>query len=143
MDASPIYSFALGVSLVVGGCESGPPSAPRSPTGETSSPAEPDPGPTAVDDSRRPTPAVTNTPSVERVTIDACATQTCPEGDYCDLQSVQCVQAPCPPVARCLTGTHPCAATTCATNHRCESHDGKGVCVPLAGGSDGSPSNAL
>jgi len=65
--------------------------------------------------------------------VDPCAGLDCPDG-YCDLQTVQCVRAPCPPVPVCVRGTHPCAAMTCPMGSRCESHDGEGVCVPLLGG---------
>ena len=63
---------------------------------------------------------------------DGCADTKCPDDAYCDLKTVVCVRAPCPPIPTCVTGTHPCAATLCMTNSRCESHDGKAVCIPLA-----------
>lgn len=79
-----------------------------------------------VDHTSRPPPAA-------GAAGDPCAELECPDG-HCDLQTVQCVRAPCPPVPRCLPGTHPCAAMTCPMGSRCESHDGEGVCVPILGG---------
>src|SRR5690606_16724460 len=82
----------------------------------------------APDADRASTPAPTASAAA-----DPCAGLECPEG-HCDLKTVQCVRAPCPPVPTCVPGTHPCAAMTCPTSSRCASHEGEGVCVPLTGG---------
>ncbi|KAL4086328.1 hypothetical protein PRIC1_014455 [Phytophthora ramorum] len=39
---------------------------------------------------------------------DVCAEGRCPEGTTCELQEVQCIRAPCPPVAECTntSSTH-------------------------------------
>ncbi|KAG3075368.1 hypothetical protein PI124_g20269 [Phytophthora idaei] len=36
---------------------------------------------------------------------DVCAEDRCPEGFTCELQEVQCIRAPCPPVATCNNAT--------------------------------------
>jgi hypothetical protein len=40
-------------------------------------------------------------PTGEAYCADTCEGRTCPKGQMCELQEVQCIRAPCPPVARC------------------------------------------
>ena len=136
LNVPKLVHVSLGLSAVVVAC--GGTTSPLSTNDKISAPASEDPAgephtplaPPAVE--RGGPPSASPEPEGEHAAVDACADMECP-GGYCDLQTVQCVRAPCPPVASCVSGVHPCAATTCPTNTRCESHDGKGVCVPLAG----------
>ncbi|HVH41471.1 MAG TPA: hypothetical protein VM925_03980 [Labilithrix sp.] len=105
--------------------------------------------PASADDSRVPSADAPPSASAERpapsgprpeeTTSDPCASVRCRGEEYCDLQTVTCVRAPCLPVPTCVAGMHPCAATTCVYGSRCESHDGKGVCIPMASKDAGVP----
>lgn len=127
----------VGVAAVHCGGTSTPPSggvhASSSPASadETSSAADRAPGAEA---SAPPPAAVTDAPSADEA--PTCDGKKCPDDQHCDLQSVRCVRAPCPAVPMCVEGMHPCAATTCASGSRCESHDGQAQCIPVepAGG---------
>lgn len=44
---------------------------------------------------------------------DVCDPERCPEDEVCVLQHVQCLRAPCPPIAACLED--PCNGTCCET----------------------------
>ncbi|MBN9166436.1 MAG: hypothetical protein BGO98_07305 [Myxococcales bacterium 68-20] len=70
---------------------------------------------------------------------DPCDGTQCPEDQFCDLQSVRCVRAPCPAVPTCISGMNPCAATSCIYGSRCESHDGQAACVPMTAEGGGTP----
>lgn len=107
----------------------------KAPSTSTSSDKVSAPAPERDGTGAPPAPAASARPAPDA--SDPCAGLSCPSG-HCDLQSVQCESAPCPPVATCVAGTHPCAATTCPTNTRCESHDGKGVCVSLTDTGEGA-----
>jgi hypothetical protein len=50
---------------------------------------------------------------------DVCEPGTCPDGTRCELKSVVCVRAPCPPVAACFP-KDPCATVRCAAGTHCE-----------------------
>lgn len=45
---------------------------------------------------------------------DFCDPDRCPEGEVCTLETVQCVRAPCPPLATCLDDD-PCSGTCAET----------------------------
>ncbi len=61
---------------------------------------------------------------------DSCEKLDCPSGQICVLQAVQCVRAPCPPVARCVE-RDPCATVRCAAPKQCrvDPANGQPVCV--------------
>ena len=107
---SSILAIALFVVAACGGSESPPPAGGTSTSGSgTAAPAS----------------------------GDACDGHVCPDDAHCELQTVQCVRAPCDPVPTCVTGMHPCAAVMCATNTRCEARDGQANCIPLTGEASG------
>ncbi|MBX3215232.1 MAG: hypothetical protein KF850_24570 [Labilithrix sp.] len=127
--------FFGGVAL---GCSGKPSSPAPGDVNASASPASADersPAPTSNPTSTAPeTPPVT--PPDAPVTCDGVR---CSEDTFCDLQTVTCVRAPCPPITRCVSGTHPCAATTCAQGSACESHDLEARCVPMPAPPGGSP----
>ena len=51
-----------------------------------------------------------------------CATVKCASGTHCEAEQVQCIKAPCPPIAACVKDD-PCATVKCASGTHCESHD--------------------
>ena len=59
---------------------------------------------------------------------DVCEPGVCPDGARCELQTVNCIQAPCPPVAVCVPGADPCATVRCAAGTHCELLDTP--CIP-------------
>jgi hypothetical protein len=72
---------------------------------------------------------------------DPCANRACPDGEHCELQDVQCIQAPCDPVPACVTGTHPCAAILCDGDSRCEARNGRASCVPAPVATGATPAS--
>ncbi len=70
---------------------------------------------------------------------DPCATVKCASGTHCVAEEVQCVKAPCPPVARCVPNApppeDPCALVRCAAGTHCEVKQVqcvKAPCPPVA-----------
>ncbi len=58
----------------------------------------------------------------------SCDAVRCEEGTHCELQEVQCVRAPCPPVPVCVAdATDGCAALDC---DNCAIVDGEARCLP-------------
>ncbi len=57
--------------------------------------------------------------------VDACAAVRCAKGTHCEVEQVQCVRAPCPPVARCVPDAPPVRCGGIA-GLRCP---GQGTCV--------------
>jgi hypothetical protein len=64
---------------------------------------------------------------------DVCQNTLCKPGEVCFGRIVQCITAPCPPIAECITD--PCAAkNVCPINTRCVvSTTGKALCVTTPG----------
>jgi hypothetical protein len=66
---------------------------------------------------------------------DPCATVRCSEGTHCEVNEVQCIAAPCPPLVECVSDEDPpppigCEAVLCAEGTICiDSKDGP-ACVP-------------
>lgn len=52
-------------------------------------------------------------PTCEAYCADTCVGRTCPGGQHCALVTVQCVRAPCPPVAECVADTGPIIKDGC------------------------------
>ena len=51
----------------------------------------------------------------------SCRGHTCPRGEHCELQEVQCIRAPCPPLPACVPDvTDPCASVRCKAGTHCE-----------------------
>ncbi|KAG7386655.1 hypothetical protein PHYPSEUDO_015439 [Phytophthora pseudosyringae] len=44
-------------------------------------------------------------PDASEYCADVCTEGRCPKGSTCELQEVQCIRAPCPPVATCTNAT--------------------------------------
>lgn len=138
------FSLLVGVAALHCGGTSTPPAggvhASASPASAAKATSVDDPAAEADASRGGASPAVTppgaETPSGVGPT---CEGKQCPDDQYCDLQSVRCVRAPCPAVAMCVEGMHPCAATTCAYGSRCESRDGQAQCIPLESATDGVP----
>lgn len=65
----------------------------------------------------------------------SCKTVKCTADTHCELVEVQCVRAPCPPVAQCVPndddGGASCAATLCPTDTYCDDASGDAECLPL------------
>ncbi len=139
-----LFSFLVGVAAIHCGGTSTPPAggvhASASPaSAEKATSAD---NPKAEADGARGAASPFVTPGAETPSEEAaptCEGKQCPDDQYCDLQSVRCVRAPCPAVAMCVEGMHPCAVTTCAHGSRCESRDGQAQCIPLESASDGVP----
>lgn len=55
----------------------------------------------------------------EAYCADSCEKLGCPAGQTCRLQQVQCVRAPCPPIAQCVP-RDPCATVDCAARKQCQ-----------------------
>ncbi|KAF8386198.1 hypothetical protein PRIPAC_75340 [Pristionchus pacificus] len=57
-------------------------------------------------------------------TADPCDTMKCSNGTVCQLQTVNCIKAPCPPIANCVAPSNntvdPCAAVKCANGTICK-----------------------
>lgn len=76
-------------------------------------------------------------------TSDPCATVDCDVGRHCEAQKVECIKAPCPPVAACVLNVTPPSGPTCGSiaGKPCP---GMGKCVdnpndscdPAKGGAD-------
>ena len=58
-------------------------------------------------------------PRPEVYCADTCDGFPCPEGQHCALQQVQCIRAPCPPIARCVDHDA-CATVRCAAPSVCQ-----------------------
>lgn len=58
---------------------------------------------------------------------DPCAAVRCGRDEVCRVQQVECVRAPCEPVAVCV---NPCAAALCPQGQICEVQQGQAACVP-------------
>jgi hypothetical protein len=58
----------------------------------------------------------------------------CRDGQRCELHEVQCIRAPCPPVAECVPIKPPtsCAATSCVTGTTCVETPTGAQCVPAS-----------
>ena len=64
---------------------------------------------------------------------DVCANFICADGEVCFAQEVQCIRAPCPPIATCIPN-NPCAELICNAASTCEVDEaGKAFCQPLPG----------
>ena len=57
------------------------------------------------------------------IELPSCNDIDCKEGTSCELVSVECIRAPCPPVPQCVEDpvTDPCATVRCAAGTHCES----------------------
>jgi hypothetical protein len=63
---------------------------------------------------------------------DPCAAVRCEAGTHCEAVEVQCIQAPCPPVAECVPDDRvSCAAVLCIEGTYCDDADGSAECIPL------------
>jgi len=73
--------------------------------------------------------------AVEHTAIDPCAAVRCAAGTVCELQEVQCIRAPCPPIAVCVPESNPCALVRCAAGTHCEVQEvqcARAPCPPVA-----------
>ena len=72
----------------------------------------------------------------DEIRRDPCATVRCAAGTHCEAKQVQCIRAPCPPIAECVpdaSGGTPCGKNTCAAGTFC-CNASCGTCAPLNGG---------
>jgi hypothetical protein len=78
-------------------------------------------------DAGRPTPEDAGAES-------PCNLIDCRDGQRCELHEVQCIRAPCPPVAECvpIKPVTSCAATSCLTGTTCVESPSGAECVPVA-----------
>ncbi|MCB1744157.1 MAG: hypothetical protein KDK91_27555, partial [Gammaproteobacteria bacterium] len=56
---------------------------------------------------------------------DTCDGRRCASGEICELQPVNCISAPCPPVAACVpreVSVDPCARLDCGASQECRVH---------------------
>jgi hypothetical protein len=62
-----------------------------------------------------------------------CDATRCKSGTHCEAVVVQCIQAPCDPVAQCLADapSTSCATTQCAKDTYCDDISGAAKCLPL------------
>lgn len=83
-----------------------------------------------------PCPDVCADICVPRDEPNACDLVDCPDGQECVELEVQCVTAPCPPVAQCVdVDPDPCATVLCEEGSHCEMQDVQCVmapCPPIA-----------
>jgi hypothetical protein len=72
---------------------------------------------------------------------DPCALLDCRDGSVCELQQVQCVRAPCPPIAVCVSAdaqdaggdtANSCAVVLCRAGTICQESASGAACVPVA-----------
>ncbi len=62
-----------------------------------------------------------------------CANVRCAAGTHCELQSVTCIRAPCPPHPTCVPDADPCAAVRCAVGTHCVASGGAARCERTPG----------
>jgi hypothetical protein len=60
--------------------------------------------------------------SPQCIPLPSCATVRCSAGYHCELEQVQCIRAPCPPLPTCVPNdtTDPCASVKCKAGTHCE-----------------------
>ena len=86
-------------------------------------------------------------PTGEPNCADTCDGQECPEGSTCDIVDVQCVRAPCPPIAQCVRTAAACDLPNkqgdCEAHFERWFHNPKsGSCEPfIYGGCGGNANN--
>ncbi len=69
--------------------------------------------------------------STEERVCNPCATVKCAAGTHCEVVEVQCITAPCPPIAQCVADD-PCSLVDCGDGMTCENVGGSAECVPLS-----------
>jgi hypothetical protein len=73
---------------------------------------------------------------------EPCALVDCEEGQHCEMVQVECITAPCDPVAECVpdercgtpdpgNGAGSCAAALCPEGTYCDDITGEAQCIPL------------
>ncbi|GMS80859.1 hypothetical protein PENTCL1PPCAC_3034, partial [Pristionchus entomophagus] len=68
-------------------------------------------------------------------TTNPCAAMMCAIGSVCQLKTVNCVRAPCPPVAECVprsTNTSACLTMKCKAGFECRNGDKGETCYPIS-----------
>ncbi|GMT11784.1 hypothetical protein PFISCL1PPCAC_3081, partial [Pristionchus fissidentatus] len=63
-----------------------------------------------------------------------CAAMTCPVGQVCEAKTVNCLVAPCPPIAECVTRTansSSCLFIKCSAGFECRNGDKGETCYPV------------
>jgi hypothetical protein len=70
-----------------------------------------------------------------------CENVLCPEGSHCEMQDVQCIQAPCPPLPICVEDQQGCYGDgDCSDGYKCNADE---ICLPPPGCDDDSICEAV
>ncbi|DAZ98658.1 TPA: hypothetical protein N0F65_008784 [Lagenidium giganteum] len=65
----------------------------------------------------------------EQYCKDVCAPGRCSDSEVCKLKQVQCIRAPCPPIAECVP--QPACSKQCGANQRCYTYNNKQYCADV------------